>query len=245
MRDWGESRQIHTVDNPFQIPGINAAYYYEGGNDYVITNDNGTLLLTNTSSGYQSVIPLNVLLHYLITWIYNNDIPTSVEKANRISHLNSILSEKVVWDNVDINRHDKESVQNFLDEFIKSDTSSKWIDLRNTWIKTWERFNKYGYSRLFIEEPEQNLFPRTQMALVYNILELLNSTNKDHKLFLTTHSPYVLYAINNCILGGLVRDNIPDDILSSISFRNSFINPQSVSVWELKEGKFNTYCIFR
>lgn len=61
MKDWGESRQVHTKEAPFQIPGIRAAYYYEGGNDYVKTDDNGVLLLTNTSSGYQSIIPLNVL----------------------------------------------------------------------------------------------------------------------------------------------------------------------------------------
>jgi len=205
MKDWGESRQVHTKDTPFQIPGIKAAYYYDGGNDYVRTDDNGVLFLTNTSSGYQSVIPLNVLLHYLTTWIYNNDTPTSVEKKERIDKLYYKLHEQLVLND------------------------------------TLERFTKYGYSRLFIEEPEQNLFPRTQMALVYNVLELLNNPDKDHKLFITTHSPYILYALNNCILGGLVKDNIPDDILSDISFRNSFVNPKDVSVWEIKDGKFNRY----
>jgi hypothetical protein len=241
MKDWGESRQIHTKDVPFQIPGIKAAYYYEGGNDYVITDDNGILLLTNTSSGYQSIIPLNVLLHYLTTWIYNNDAPTSIEKNDQINLMNSILYEKTVWGRANIDRSDKKKIQDFLKEFNEADTSSKWRDLHDTWKNTWEKFNKYGYSRLFIEEPEQNLFPSTQMALIYHLFESLNNTDKDHKLFITTHSQYVLYAINNCILGGLIHDNIPADILSDISFRNSFVNPKDVSVWEIKDGKFNTY----
>ena len=241
MKDWGESRQIHTKETPFQISGIKAAYYYEGGNDYVKTDDNGVLLLTNTSSGYQSVIPLNVLLHYLTTWIYNNDSPTSVEKKERIKQLDIKLYENLVWNKIIIDDDANENFEKYIKEFVTADVSSELGHLRSTWEDTQERFTKYGYSRLFIEEPEQNLFPSTQMALVYNILELLNNPDKDHKLFITTHSPYILYALNNCILGGLIKDNIPADMLTDISFKNSFVNPKDVSVWEIKDGKFNTY----
>ena len=217
MKDWGESRQIHTKETPFQIPGIKAAYYYEGGNDYVKTDDNGVLLLTNTSSGYQSIIPLNVLLHYLTTWIYYNDTPTSVEQEKRIIQLNRKLFEDLGKVEGDLQKFRKE----YVDALIK--------------------FTEYSYSRLFIEEPEQNLFPKTQMELIYHILKQLNNSNRNHKLFITTHSPYVLYALNNSILGGLIKDNIPADILSGIPFRDSFVNPKDVSVWEIKDGKFNTY----
>ena len=241
MKDWGESRQIHTKETPFQIPGIEAAYYYEGGNDYVKTDDNGILLLTNTSSGYQSIIPLNVLLHYLTTWIYNNDSPTSVEKEKRMNHIIDQLYENLVLNEVDIDISNKEDLSKFFEEFMTTNASSKLGCLRDTWSHTWKRFTVHGYSRLFIEEPEQNLFPSTQMALIYNMLELLNNPDKDHKLFITTHSPYILYALNNCILGGLIQDNIPTDIFSEISFKNSFVNPKDVSVWEMKDGKFNTY----
>ena len=151
------------------------------------------------------------------------------------------LAKNFVWNKVDVDILSNESVQNFFEEFRTADSSSELGNLRNTWSHIWERFNKYGYSRLFIEEPEQNLFPSTQMALVYNMLELLNNPDKDHKLFITTHSPYILYALNNCILGGLIKDNIPADILLDISFRNSFVNPKDVSVWEIKDGKFNIY----
>ena len=233
MKDWGESRQVHTKDAPLQISGIKAAYYYEGGNDYVKTDNNGVLLLTNTSSGYQSIIPLNVLLHYLTRWIYENGTPRSVEKEARIDQLNSKL-----FDNLVLNKIKEESIE----DFVFADDLSKLGRLRSAWSETQIRFTNYSHSRLFIEEPEQNLFPSTQMALVYYMLELANNPDRDHNLFITTHSPYILYALNNCILGGLIKESIPADIPLGISFRKeAFVNPKDVSVWEIKDGKFNEY----
>jgi hypothetical protein len=49
---------------------------------------------------------------------------------------------------------------------------------------------KTQHSEIFLEEPEDNLFPSTQCQLIIWILEAV----KKHKdlLFMATHSPYVL-----------------------------------------------------
>ena len=99
----------------------------------------------------------------------------------------------------------------------------------------------YHGTNFIIEEPEQNLFPITQRDLIYDIFKRLDS-EKEHSLLLTTHSPYILYAINNCLLGGLVTSQLEgaekEEFLSeSFLSQKSWINPELVSVWEIENGK--------
>jgi predicted ATPase len=58
---------------------------------------------------------------------------------------------------------------------------------------------------LFIEEPEAHLFPTSQSHVV-SILSLLYSSLKTN-FFITSHSPYILSAINNFILAHDAIDN--------------------------------------
>ncbi len=95
----------------------------------------------------------------------------------------------------------------------------------------------YEFSNVIIEEPEQNLFPETQKELIYHLLNNVTDTDRDHNLILTTHSPYILYALNNCMMGGLVKGNIPTDELDDFQSKSSWIDPKLVSVWEIEEGK--------
>jgi predicted ATPase len=59
-------------------------------------------------------------------------------------------------------------------------------------------------SQFIIEEPELNLFPETQRDLVYYLLEKCSDQAREHRMTITTHSPYILYALNNCMMAGLV-----------------------------------------
>ena len=45
-----------------------------------------------------------------------------------------------------------------------------------------------------------------------------------------------MYALNNCMMGHLVKDRISDDIRKEIDCRDSWISPELVSVWEIKDG---------
>ena len=48
-----------------------------------------------------------------------------------------------------------------------------------------------------IEEPELNLFPTTQQSLMQYLVSNLNKT--ENQILITTHSPYVLAALNNML----------------------------------------------
>ena len=103
-------------------------------------------------------------------------------------------------------------------------------------LKAEDVFN-YKYSQLFIEEPEQNLFPKAQIKFVNELFLLLNSTDKKHNTVITTHSPYILFAINNCIMRAIVKDSIPETEKASLLTGKAFINAKEISIYQIEEGE--------
>jgi predicted ATP-dependent endonuclease of OLD family len=75
-------------------------------------------------------------------------------------------------------------------------------------IPLWVVFNQYiniknkGGQLLVIEEPELNLFPTTQVALINWIMK--NMRESEGRIVITTHSPYILSTIDNLILANEV-----------------------------------------
>lgn len=56
-----------------------------------------------------------------------------------------------------------------------------------------------------VEEPEQNLFPNAQRDVIQYLMECTNRS-PENLLVITTHSPYVLETLNNCIYAGELQD---------------------------------------
>ncbi len=85
---------------------------------------------------------------------------------------------------------------------------------------------------LFIEEPETYLFPETQAY----IMELLaRSANSGNRIFITTHSPYLLACANNLIYAGNLAKGHENDKerlakISEIIDKKSWIDYDSLSV---------------
>ena len=105
--------------------------------------------------------------------------------------------------------------------------------------------NKREYSSFVIEEPETNLFPDKQVALLRHILKTVN--NGGRTLTITTHSPYLLSALNNSLFAGLMMNRYGEIItkdLSKIIDKDCFLTPDECSVYSLGEpvnGK-GVYC---
>lgn len=62
--------------------------------------------------------------------------------------------------------------------------------------------NKREYSSYVIEEPECNLFPTKQVELLKQILKKVMDPSRT--LTITTHSPYLLSAMNNLLFAGMI-----------------------------------------
>ena len=73
------------------------------------------------------------------------------------------------------------------------------------------------------------------MDLLFYLLSQLNH-GRNHRLVMTTHSPYILYALNNCLLAYLVKDTIDEEAVPLVESLKYPINPADVSVWSIKDG---------
>ena len=82
-----------------------------------------------------------------------------------------------------------------------------------------------------VEEPEQNLFPSSQRSILNSLLEFNNSV-AENQLIITTHSPYILFPLNNCMMGGLVKKTIPEEEQNSFASHDAWIDPKKVSIYE-------------
>lgn len=97
--------------------------------------------------------------------------------------------------------------------------------------------NKREYSSFVIEEPETNLFPDKQVALLRHILKMVN--NNGRTLTITTHSPYLLSALNNSLFAGLMLKQYGEGIkeeISKVIAKDCFLTPEECSVYSLGES---------
>ena len=88
----------------------------------------------------------------------------------------------------------------------------------------------------FIEEPEAHLFPDAQNTIVSLLLSLFHERNTN--FFITTHSPYILSAINNAILANEVikKDNLTVEKYISLSDGAYPIDFDEISAFAVNNG---------
>jgi predicted ATPase len=102
------------------------------------------------------------------------------------------------------------------------------------------------YKQAFIvEEPELSLYPTTQKELVYFLVSSCN-TNKTNDLLITTHSPYILSALNNMLFAFVTTKKHPERAqeINEIVDQVHQINPDEFEAYYVADGEvrsiFNT-----
>lgn len=236
ISDWNYAHRLCSSSSQLPILNLGVRYYYDAKaeKDYIMLDDNSKMNLTNASSGLQSVIPMWVYLDYLFNKQYSPG---------------EMLSTKAETENEEIAQHIYESKykkavkvagENGELFFGKVGVTKRMFASKADFeeFKTLvQEYTQTSHSDIYLEEPEQNLFPLTQVDLVYKLLEA--SALRGDGMFIATHSPYILYALNNCMLGYTVRKNIPETIELN-KHRGSWIDPKGVAVWELRDGGFSS-----
>ena len=97
-------------------------------------------------------------------------------------------------------------------------------------------------SHIVIEEPELNLFPSLQVALITRMIELLNSTKSS--LVVTTHSPYILSVFDNLIYAKDVydrADNAHKEKVAALVKTDSMIAYEDVAAYSFNDNGIITY----
>lgn len=211
MSDWEESRQLFSMSNSLPILDLDTAYYYstkENVDKIVVDGKGNTIDFTNASSGLQSIVPMYVLVSYL------------TNKSTYQAGLSSVANDK---------EHGKlVALIERNGDFPKTLSPQEVIG----------NLSKTQHTEIYLEEPEENIFPKTQYQLVKWLVRQMN-VSEGNTLSMTTHSPYILSSLNNLIqaseaIGKDYRNAeiIKQDILGD----NEVIEYEKISVYSMKDG---------
>ena len=187
--EWGEAKESYSKANPMPLSVTNEfAYFNDDGQDYFILPNGKVESSFYASSGIQSVAPIDVMTDSF---------------SKKVGQIRAFSQSDLV---------------NQLMEILKVDDVTK-IDVNSLSVNDMEKLRelmKYQSVQLFIEEPEQNLYPDSQRILIQNIVRRIKQANnagkKDSIVVMTTHSPYVLSVFNVMIAEASAMAMHPDDI---------------------------------
>lgn len=270
LYDWFRAKREKKESNKFYLPLSslnNIAYYYiqEDDVDKLVLDNNKEITLQHASSGLISIIPLVLVFNYIIKEIYSEkrtqspfetiNIESKVESFDKNLRENV---EKVInqWNDNKIELNEtKERLANLsfednipqriIDEIEKIKKELAILEdlsefSQNEIVKFIGYVADYCYSKVIIEEPELNLFPKAQQELIYYMLSMMNADKRNHQLVLTTHSPYILFSLNNCMMGGLVKNKISKKDKLDFASHKAWIDPKKVSIYEIHDGELKS-----
>jgi hypothetical protein len=97
----------------------------------------------------------------------------------------------------------------------------------------------YQSAQLFIEEPEQNLYPESQklvvMSIVRSLKKALENGSEQSLALVTTHSPYIMSVVNVLLVAAMVTEKglkqeviDGDSVLPSSSISGYFIDENGI-----------------
>ena len=188
MGDWDIARkQTQAKEN---ILDLGMGYFYDAktNSDQIRLKNGHIIRLTESSSGVQSLVPLIIHLEYLNHDLYLNhdSLPQTFQSKEARKSLLSKLYNKVL-------REPSSSKDDF---FVKSVDGVDFVfadsDQVNSFKNLAHNYLDYDHNEIFLEEPEDNLFPTTQCQLVDWLLDSVMGAGRKDTLFIATHSPYIL-----------------------------------------------------
>jgi len=193
-----------------ELPINNTSLAYDKNKDTLyIKGEDYRVLLSESSSGFQSLAPLYLVSSYLANRVKNRATPMSIEESK-------IFQEQVkeIYTNPLLSEEQRRIAINALSF----------------------KFNKTSFINI-VEEPEQNLFPTSQRDMLYSLLEI-NNRSKGNKLIITTHSPYLLNYMSVVIKAGKLKQEVTDqrqDEINAIVPISSATEGDDLAIYELNE----------
>ena len=229
--DWNFVRNIFNKDVPLDINPLGISYYYDEKErkDYIsLPNTEKSVTLTDASSGIQTSTSL-----YLLHKVYCK----YKEKLSEIASIEDGVTLEKVYKN-HLHYRTTTRYPNPIPESDQFKYKGRFCIVKpgtkEKAIRILDNYTEIQYIQSIIEEPELNLFPDTQQALMYELIA--DAVVSDNRMVITTHSPYILFALNNCVMGGLVGKNIPEEEKKNFPSFESWIDPKLVSVYEIYDG---------
>jgi len=240
--DWLSVHSKYPKEAMIPILELNMSYYYDSASkkDVIVLGNGKEISIDEASSGIQSVIPLYVYVNYITQWIYDNKSETSFDDEAELlegifkgvrEHLSQPLQRLLELPDM------KKKMLDTIPLYLKSTSEDSQDAIYKELLDRRNRLFGYHYSQMVIEEPEQNLFPKTQYELVKRIVSMLD-LNRGDRLVITTHSPYVMTSLNNLIQAGNVIAEHPAQKPRILSLFNNrqILDYRNVGAWAIKGG---------
>ena len=201
----------------YNLPFEGLRFEYDSLNDTGwIHGANYKVRLINASSGIQSSLPMCIVSEFL----------------------SSKISDK---EEIKLSKEEKDKLEKRVAEIMQNEEFSDSI--KDMMIRQLSDANRYNQLINIVEEPELNLFPRSQMevlkSLIYN-----NASSDENMLVFTTHSPYSLAIINTMIMGAKAYANANEELrnqIESILPVKYQINDDNIAAYRLSSSE-EMYC---
>lgn len=176
--EYGDEENAHyfTKENPLVMPfDSETRYYYDDAKRMSLVEVGHKAVPIQpmfTSSGIQSSLPMLLMILGALR-------KAGTKKSVSLDEITNTIA-RIVMDS--------------------SSGNTSEIHLKDQTVQLIKNFITYRRSRIFIEEPEENLFPESQYEMILAIVKALKEANErtgeDNYVMMTTHSPYILSTLN-------------------------------------------------
>jgi predicted ATPase len=230
--------QLELNGKLLQLPISELKYKYNKENETsYIVGENFELDLLESSSGFQSFVPLYLVTKFLSDELQKGEnllreqlnIDQSTTVPVTTTTTTTIFREQL---NVEQSVRRNMEVNEIMFNNALTDTEKK--------SKVKEIDSKYLNTCFIniVEEPEQNLFPSSQQKILNSLLAF-NNMNENNKLVMTTHSPYLINYLTLAVKAFKVYANLENEEskekINEIVPINSFIDPSELIIYQLDE----------
>lgn len=183
MSDWDKARRFVKKEENVLDLGMSYSYDSQSNSDRIQLENGKPLMLRESSSGVQSLLPMYVHLDYLVNGQYKdrNGKISYDQKEERKNLLSTIYNK---FKSKEESAHSETvTIEGYDYNFVNKEEAERFRSMYHKYINV-------DHSEIFLEEPEDNLFPPTQCKFVNWLLDAIEKHND--MLFVATHSPYVL-----------------------------------------------------
>ena len=172
-----EAKENFKEKETFHLPISNVDLEYNKLNDILyVKGPDYKIQLADSASGFQSFVPLFVVANY-VSKLLENEQEMDEQQRDTFKRESAII--------INNKTYTEEQKRILLSNLASQFNIKRTLNI--------------------IEEPEQNLFPTSQQKAMHFLLAC-NSAAKENKLIISTHSPYILTALNNSILAAEVYE---------------------------------------
>ncbi len=193
----------------YQLPFENLRFEYDSLNDTSwVCGTDYKVRLVNASSGIQSSLPMCIVSEYLCKKV----------------------SEK---EEIKLSKEEKDKLEKRVAEIMQNEAYSDSI--KDMMLRQLSSANRYDRFINVVEEPEQNLFPISQMQVLFSLVAD-NNAAAGNMLVLTTHSPYTLAVVNTMIMGAKASADAGEDeqhLLEGVLPAECHINVEDIAAYRL------------